>query len=125
MGQMRRTQSVSDISLVWRRLGYSHIGHFAASAEASCKALFFGGVTRRFPRLRFAFLEGGVSWACTLYNDLVGHWEKHNVQFLEHFDPANLDEKLIYDLFAKYGGEMLAKKLANKEDRSPLLWGAR
>src|SRR5215475_4154896 len=82
---------------------YNHIGHFAASAEASCKALFFGGVTRRFPQLRFAFLEGGVSWACALYNDLVGHWEKHNVQFLEHFDPANLDEQLLYELCRRYG----------------------
>src|SRR5215204_5301480 len=83
---------------------YNHIGHFAASAEASCKSLFFGGVTRRFPQLRFAFLEGGVGWACTLYGDLVGHWEKHNVKFLDHFDPANLDENLIRDLFRKYGG---------------------
>jgi hypothetical protein len=103
---------------------YNHIGHFAASAEALCKALFFGGVTRRFPQLRFAFLEGGVGWASTVYNDLVGHWEKHNVKFLDHFDPANLDEKLMHDLFARYGGKQFAEKLANKEDRSHLLWGA-
>jgi hypothetical protein len=103
---------------------YNHIGHFAASAEASCKSLFFGGVTRRFPQLRFAFLEGGVGWACTLYGDLVGHWEKHNVKFLEHFDPANLDENLMRDLFRKYGGGPLdAEKLANKADRSRILWG--
>jgi|SRR5579875_173600 len=37
---------------------YNHIGHFAAANEALCKALFFGGVTRRFPSLRFGFLEG-------------------------------------------------------------------
>lgn len=103
---------------------YNHIGHFAASGEALCKALFFGGVTRRFPQLRCAFLEGGVGWASVLYNDLVGHWEKHNVNFLEHFDPANLDEKLMYDLFAQYGGPRFAEKLANKGDRSHLLWGA-
>jgi predicted TIM-barrel fold metal-dependent hydrolase len=103
---------------------YNHIGHFAASAEALCKALFFGGVTRRFPQLRFAFLEGGVGWACSLYGDLVGHWEKHNIKFLEHFDPAQLDEKLMYDLFAQYGGKILrAEKLAQKENRSHLLWG--
>ena len=30
--------------------------------EAVCKALFMGGVTRRFPALKFAFLEGGVGW---------------------------------------------------------------
>jgi predicted TIM-barrel fold metal-dependent hydrolase len=104
---------------------YNHIGHFAASAEALCKALFFGGVTRRFPQLRFAFLEGGVSWACSLYADLIGHWEKHNLQFLEHFDPANLDEQLLYDLFVEYGSEALAQKLSNKDERSTLLWGAR
>ncbi len=105
---------------------YNHIGHFAASAEALCKALFFGGVTRRFPQLRFAFLEGGVGWACSLYGDLIGHWEKHNIKFLDHFDPANLDEKLMYELFSQYGGKALdAAKLANKDDRSPLLWGAR
>ena len=104
---------------------YNHIGHFAASAEALCKALFFGGVTSRFPQLRFAFLEGGVGWACSLYGDLIGHWEKHNVKFLDHFDPANLDEQLLYDLFAQYGGESLAQKLNNSNERSTLLWGTR
>jgi predicted TIM-barrel fold metal-dependent hydrolase len=103
---------------------YNHIGHFAASAEAACKSLFFGGVTRRFPQLRFAFLEGGVGWACSLFGDLVGHWEKHNVKFLQHFDPANLDEPLMYELFAQYGGEALAQKLHNRDERSHLLWGA-
>jgi predicted TIM-barrel fold metal-dependent hydrolase len=41
---------------------YSHIGHFAAAGQATSKAIFLGGVTRRFPELRFAFLEGGVGW---------------------------------------------------------------
>lgn len=105
---------------------FNHIGHFAASAEAVCKSLFFGGVTRRFPQLRFAFLEGGVAWASTLFNDLVGHWEKHNVNFIENFDPANLDEALMRELFRAYGsGALSAEKLANLEDRSQLLWGSR
>ena len=30
----------------------------------------------------------------------------------------------MYDLFAQYGGKQFAEKLANKEDRSHLLWGA-
>lgn len=103
---------------------YNHIGHFAASAEAVCKALFFGGVTRRFPQLRFAFLEGGVGWACSLYGDLIGHWQKHNVKFLDHFDPTNLDEQLLYELFSKYGDNALtAEKLARKDERSDLMWG--
>ena len=37
---------------------YNHIGHFGVAGEAICKALFLGGVTRRFPKLKFAFLEG-------------------------------------------------------------------
>src|SRR5207245_10347611 len=58
---------------------YNLIGHFAVANEAVCKALFLGGVTRRFPQLKFAFLEGGVGWACQLYADLIGHWEKRNL----------------------------------------------
>ena len=92
---------------------YNHLGHFAASADAVCKSLFFGGVTRRFPQLRWAFLEGGVGWACSLYADLIGHWQKHNVKFIHHFDPANLDEALMRELFAEYGGPALADKLTH------------
>ena len=66
---------------------YNHIGHFASAGEAVAKALFFGGVTRRFPELNFAFLEGGVGWACSLYADLIGHWEKRNRQALENTQP--------------------------------------
>jgi hypothetical protein len=56
----------------------------------------------------------------------VGHWEKHNVKFVENFAPANLDENLMRELFNKYGeGALTADKLANKDDRSQLLWGAR
>ena len=42
---------------------YNHIGHFADAGHAAAKGIFLGGVTRRFPELRFAFLEGGVGWA--------------------------------------------------------------
>ena len=91
---------------------YNHLGHFAASADAVCKSLFFGGVTRRFPQLRWAFLEGGAGWACSLYADLIGHWQKHNVNFIHNFDPANLDEALMRELFAEYGGPALADKLS-------------
>jgi len=52
---------------------YNHIGHFASAGHAVAKAIFFGGVTRRFPDMNFAFLEGGVGWACMLYADLIGH----------------------------------------------------
>ena len=39
-----------------------------------------GGVARRFPDLRIAFLEGGVGWAVNLYNQLFEHWEKRNLE---------------------------------------------
>ena len=71
---------------------YNHIGACATSAEAFCKALFMGGVTRRFPTLKFAFLECGVGWACNLYNDLFEHWEKRNIKDLrENLDPNKVN----------------------------------
>jgi predicted TIM-barrel fold metal-dependent hydrolase len=88
---------------------YNHIGHFGVAGEAVCKALFLGGVTRRFPELKFAFLEGGAGWACGLYSDLIGHWRKRNPAALEEINPANLDRELIARLFHQYGGESLAK----------------
>ncbi len=82
---------------------YNHVGHFAAANHAACKAMFLGGVTRRFPDLRMAFLEGGAGWACLLYGDLLGHWEKRSRQGLEEVDPRNLDRGVIAELGAKYG----------------------
>jgi predicted TIM-barrel fold metal-dependent hydrolase len=104
---------------------YNHIGHFAASSEAICKAVFFGGVTRRFPQLRFAFLEGGVGWASSLLGDIAGHWEKHNPRVLDRFDPAKLDEQLITQLFNEYGSYRHELERMPSQERSQLLWGAR
>jgi predicted TIM-barrel fold metal-dependent hydrolase len=81
---------------------YNHIGHFGAAGDATCKSLFLAGVTRRFPQLRFAFLEGGVAWACSLYSDLIGHWEKRNLEALENYNPANLDPDAFEALFERY-----------------------
>src|SRR5262249_24809327 len=82
---------------------YNHIGHFASAGEAVAKAIFLGGVTRRFPELNFAFLEGGVGWACSLYADLIGHWEKRNREALENTNPARLDQPALLALVEKYG----------------------
>ncbi len=57
---------------------YNHIGHFADGSEALAKALFFGGVTRRFPSLRVGLLEGGADWGAHVYTHLVDRWEKRN-----------------------------------------------
>ena len=82
---------------------YNHIGHFASASEAMAKAIFFGGVTRRFPELNFAFLEGGAGWACSLYADLIGHWEKRKRDALENTNPARLDRSGLLALAEKYG----------------------
>ena len=86
---------------------YNHIGHFASAGHAVCKALFFGGVTRRFPDLNFAFLEGGVGWACMLYADLIGHWEKCNRRAIESTNPSRLDRAALLRYAEKYGREAL------------------
>ena len=90
---------------------YNHIGHFAAAGEAVCKALFLGGVTRRFPTLKFGFLEGGVGWACQLYGDLIEHWEKRNADALEEVKPANLDVDLLRQLAESYGSQEIVEAL--------------
>jgi predicted TIM-barrel fold metal-dependent hydrolase len=83
----------------------NHLGNFAAAGEATCRALFLGGVTRRFPRLRFAFLEGGVGWACQLYADLVGHFEKRGKASIRAYDPRELDRARMRELFERYAPE--------------------
>jgi predicted TIM-barrel fold metal-dependent hydrolase len=92
---------------------HNHIGHFAAAGEAMCRALFMGGVTRRFPSLKFAFLECGVGWAAALYSDLIGHWEKRNIKAMENYDPANMNQELFLDLCRKYGGPMFEGRLGD------------
>jgi len=90
---------------------YNHIGHFGVAGEAVCKALFLGGVTRRFPTLNFACLEGGAGWACSLYSDLIGHWKKRNPAALTEIDPENLNREQLADLFREYGGQGVAGRI--------------
>jgi len=94
---------------------YNHIGHFAAAGHAVSKAIFLGGVTRRFPELRFAFLEGGVGWACQLFGDLCEHWERRNRKALEHMDPRKLDRALLMNLAEKYGDPDVAEALRARD----------
>jgi hypothetical protein len=100
---------------------YNHIGHFAASSEALCKALFFGGVTRRFPELSFGFLEAGVGWAANLFSDLVGHWEKRNGEAIANYDPQHIDHELFSSLIEQYGNERVLRKFQERGEHS--FWG--
>lgn len=104
---------------------YNHIGHFAAAGEAVCKAMFMGGVTRRFPTLKFAFLECGVGWACSLYADMIGHWEKRNSQAMDNYDPANLDRPLLLDLYQRYGSKLVEGKLDQVAKGAGILGGSK
>ena len=94
---------------------YNHIGHFASAGHAVAKALFFGGVTRRFPDMNFAFLEGGVGWACMLYADLIGHWEKRNRKAIESTNPSNLDAAALLGYAQKYGREAMVEAVRRRE----------
>jgi len=82
---------------------YNHLGNFGAAQEAVLRSLVIGGVPRRFPDLRMTFLEGGVSWACQLFADLLSHFEKRNKEAVTAFDDRFLDIDLATDLFATYG----------------------
>ena len=81
----------------------NHISMLATGQQSLAKSLFLGGVTRRFPTMKFAFLEGGVAWAASLYCDLIGHWEKRNLASLRrNLDPALVDRSLMASMMARY-----------------------
>ena len=90
------------------RYMFNHIGNFAASGDAFAKALFFGGVTNRFPALNFAFLECGVSWGVQLLCDLVDRWRKRGGDNIRRLDPVHIDDVEWDALMAKYGGAPFA-----------------
>lgn len=87
---------------------YNRLGSFGVGGEHLCRSMFLAGVPKRFPTLNVGFLEGGVAWACALYNDLFEFWEKRNVDWLkEHMDPAKLDMDLMVEMFERYGDARL------------------
>jgi len=86
----------------------NHIGSFRDKMYQLCKSLYMNGVTRRFPTLNLAFLECGVSWACTLLADVVEHWEKRNLDALRILDPSGVDYELLEREFRGRGQSLLA-----------------
>ena len=82
---------------------FNHIGGLATSHESLAKSLFMSGVTARFPSLRVGFLEGGVAWACSLFADLIGHWEKRNAEAIVDLDPDRLDVDALMKYVDEYG----------------------
>jgi predicted TIM-barrel fold metal-dependent hydrolase len=94
---------------------YNHIGHFADAGHAAAKGIFLGGVTRRFPELRFAFLEGGVGWGAQLFGDLMEHWERRNIKALENMKPEKLDRDMLMSYVEKYGYKEHAEALRARD----------
>ena len=82
---------------------YNHVGGIAHAHEALCKALFMGGVYRRFPDLRFGYLEGGVMWGASLLADLFGHWDKRGAHAISELDPEHLDVAAVMALVQQHG----------------------
>jgi len=92
----------------------NHLGHFAQSHHVTARSLFMGGVTQRFPNLKFGFLEGGTGWACNLLSDLIGHWKKRNKGHMhKHMKPTQLDRPALKELARKYmtGNERVMRNL--------------
>ena len=87
---------------------YNHQGAFAAMKLALCKSLYLGGVTRRFPQLPFAFLECGVTWACTLLANIVEIWEKRSLDGLDATDPRHVSVTEFERSMREWGPELLA-----------------
>jgi predicted TIM-barrel fold metal-dependent hydrolase len=83
---------------------YNHVGMLGEAHHATAKSLVLGGATRRFPELSFCFLEGGVSWAVSLFADLIGHWGKRNARAMAVTDPGLTDPDAVAQLFRDYGG---------------------
>jgi predicted TIM-barrel fold metal-dependent hydrolase len=94
---------------------YNHIGHFAAAGHSIAKGLFLGGVTRRFPDVNFAFLEGGVGWGCQLFADLIEHWERRGAKGIAYMDPKKLDRALLRSYVDKYGYSDIAAELDKRD----------
>ena len=87
---------------------FNHIGHFGAVGEALAKALFMGGVTGRFPKLRVGFLEGGVHWGVALLADVVARWKKRGIDVVGRYDPARVDQARFAELLERHGAKLLA-----------------
>ncbi len=82
---------------------HCHLGHFAQAHHLMARSLFLGGVTQRFPKLNFGFLEGGVGWGCNLLADLHGHWRVWNTKHMNaHRRPSNLDLDRVRRYFDDY-----------------------
>src|SRR5947209_17182235 len=83
--------------------------------------MVFCGVPMRFPHVRFAFQEGGVAWAAALLAGIVGHWEKRNLEAIQHYNPANLHHDLLRRLFEEHATAGIAERVERLGDALVML----
>src|SRR5262249_29507611 len=88
---------------------FNQIGHFAASGGALAKALFLGGVTKRFPELPVALVEGGVSNGVEIYIRLTETWKKRGTYAIERLDPGKTDRELYASILEGAAPDLLER----------------
>ncbi|MFP6733210.1 MAG: amidohydrolase family protein [Rhodospirillales bacterium] len=100
---------------------FNSLGSFGQGSDYFCRSLLFGGVPKRFPTLKFAFLEGGTGWASQLFNSLFEYWEKRSLEALaKNLDPAKLDVDLLVEKFEEYGNEYLTPERIRENPHHPV-----
>jgi predicted TIM-barrel fold metal-dependent hydrolase len=97
----------------WSNSLYNFIGHFAESQASIAKALVLGGVTRRFPDLPFAFETAGVTWAATMFADLVDLWAARNGERVRRNDPVHFDLGRAREAFERYASFRLKDRVGD------------
>lgn len=102
----------------------NHIGHFADGSQAFAKALFFGGVTKRFPQLRVAMLEGGADWGAHVYIHLVDRFSKRSLKGLQNYNPDLTNASELFELFERYGKEITKGYSLSKEELTKSVLGS-
>jgi hypothetical protein len=84
---MRVQSSSQGLRMSPTNFVYNHIGHFAAAGRGVAKAIFPGGVTRRFADLNFAFLANIVRES---YDGKRGWRHFESSFFITRTTPGNL-----------------------------------
>ena len=103
-----------------RNYCFNSLNSFGHASEYFCRALLFGGVPHRFPKLKFCFLEGGAGWAAQMYNSMFEYWEKRNLAALSrNLDPARLDIDLLVKMAETYGDARLTPERIRAQPHQP------
>lgn len=105
---------------------WNHVGHFADASEALAKALFFGGVTKRFPKFRIGLLEGGAAWGANVFTHIVDRWLKRGREAVQKYNPATVDKDFLYSLYEQYGEDLnRGGRSFSKDEIAKLAFGVR